>query len=1109
MMHGIARRSLMAWLLAPFALAAQVVVNEVQSSNSSTCYDEDGAASDWVELYNTGTEAVDLGGWGLSDKASKPFKWTFPEDCQIGPGEHLRVFASGKDRRGTVLRTEPPESARDNLVMWLRGDDALDQYGAGGAVVRWSDAGAFGNDGTQSGSYAPTVLADAVNGHAAVSFAASSSQMLYLPRSSFNGMTSLSNVTVFVVCSWGGRVTSGIFGQWQEASSTANAHFEIQSGGALRWRLGNVDFSVASAVPKDSWTCLVAQTDSARETPRSLLMRDGAVLATKDGSVGETSFALADRFYVGNSCGIPTGSPRPFDGAIAEVAVFNRALTLDECAQMNDYLSQKYLPGVSRVGLHTSYSLSASGETLVLTRPDGTTEDEVEFGAIPCDTSWGRSPDGADAFGWFDTPTPVAANPSTCFGEPLAPVVFSRERGVYDAPLELSLSHPDPAATIVYTLDRSEPSATNGVVYRGETIAISHTTAVRATAVKASALPCRQIATHTYLFLADAAVNPGIPYGFPSVWSANGASPASYGVSANVIRTPDDAAALTAALQSVPILAVTLSDDALFGSAHGIYTKPLVDGLEAAASCEWFRTDGTGRCQIDAGLRAQGAASRNFGSQPKKSLRLCFRGKYGASSLEEPVLDASGYEGADFNSLVLRAEYNNSWTHSDAAQRTRGAFVRDQFVRDTFTEMGGGAVHGSHVHLFLNGFYWGLYNITERPDDALAAQLYGGEREDWDVIKGSAEMGDEVRDGDAAAWKEMIARSKKDLTVAANWNALVEMVDASNLADYMLLNFWVGNNDWPGHNWVAVRPRTEGGLFRFLAWDAERTLEGVSDNRLSAADGTGPGPLHQRMLANETYRNLVRVRAGYHLSSIGALDPSVTVPRYRALCDAVEPAIFGEVARWGAYRMETGAGSSIYGLDTWHAERDRILENYLPARTDAFAAQLTAKGLEPIPPSDACQYLRFAAVMSCTRDAGGDGAEFIVLTNLSPRVALDLGGIRVTLTKDGDDESASKCAFTLPSGLTLAPGASLRLEKADCWGGSKQKITNGRVNGRLYDADGGLCQRIFFSTDWSGFAETDGHGGFFVARTFGPVATEPFDWRAGFVGPRPTVVILR
>lgn len=75
-------------------------INEVMASNGATIADDDGDFEDWIELHNFGAEAVDLGGWGLSDDYGRPFRWVFPEAAVLGAGEFLLVWASGKDRTG-------------------------------------------------------------------------------------------------------------------------------------------------------------------------------------------------------------------------------------------------------------------------------------------------------------------------------------------------------------------------------------------------------------------------------------------------------------------------------------------------------------------------------------------------------------------------------------------------------------------------------------------------------------------------------------------------------------------------------------------------------------------------------------------------------------------------------------------------------------------------------------------------------------------------------------------------------------------------------------------------------------------------------------------------
>lgn len=77
---------------------AQIVINEILSSNVEGLRDMYGDPNDWIELLNTGNAAVELEGYTLSDDYENPMKWIFPQYL-LQPGEHLLVWASGKDRR--------------------------------------------------------------------------------------------------------------------------------------------------------------------------------------------------------------------------------------------------------------------------------------------------------------------------------------------------------------------------------------------------------------------------------------------------------------------------------------------------------------------------------------------------------------------------------------------------------------------------------------------------------------------------------------------------------------------------------------------------------------------------------------------------------------------------------------------------------------------------------------------------------------------------------------------------------------------------------------------------------------------------------------------------
>jgi hypothetical protein len=84
----------------PNATRGDLVITEFLASNVATngLLDEDRDNSDWIEIYNRGSNAVNLAGWSLSDDPEVPGFWVFGSRV-LNPGQYMIVFASGKDRR--------------------------------------------------------------------------------------------------------------------------------------------------------------------------------------------------------------------------------------------------------------------------------------------------------------------------------------------------------------------------------------------------------------------------------------------------------------------------------------------------------------------------------------------------------------------------------------------------------------------------------------------------------------------------------------------------------------------------------------------------------------------------------------------------------------------------------------------------------------------------------------------------------------------------------------------------------------------------------------------------------------------------------------------------
>ena len=92
-------------------------IHEVLYRNEHSILDEDGDRSDFVELYNGGDTAVDLGGWYLSDTPENMTKWPLPQ-VSLAPGAYLLIFLSGKDRDGGELHASFSLRAGETLVLY-------------------------------------------------------------------------------------------------------------------------------------------------------------------------------------------------------------------------------------------------------------------------------------------------------------------------------------------------------------------------------------------------------------------------------------------------------------------------------------------------------------------------------------------------------------------------------------------------------------------------------------------------------------------------------------------------------------------------------------------------------------------------------------------------------------------------------------------------------------------------------------------------------------------------------------------------------------------------------------------------------------------------------
>ena len=516
---------------------------------------------------------------------------------------------------------------------------------------------------------------------------------------------------------------------------------------------------------------------------------------------------------------------------------------------------------------------------------------------------------------YMTTPTRGGENVAGAMGF-VADTTFSIDRGFFTDAFEVTISTATSGATIYYTTDGTKPQPVPQQAYAGP-VAIITTTTLRAMAHRPGWI-ATNVDTETYVFPEHVAVQTR-PDGYPTSWG--GEPVADYAVDQGISLSGQYDERFIQGLTAIPTLSLVLPMADMFGTA-GLYSNPTNTALEKETSAELIYPDGREGFQIDAGLKIQGGASRNPGSAIKHSMSLRFRAIYGEGRLEFPLFDDWPVD--RFNSLHLRAMYNNSWIHSDQGQRNRGSLIRDQWMRDTLIAMGQvDAANGIYVNLYINGLYWGVYNLEERADASHYAEYRGGDEDRIDALKSGV-----ASDGTMASWNALqnqVATAAGDGTITlAEFQQIEQKLDMASFIDYMIVNHYGGNEDWDGHNWRAVGGGPDNVPWHIYSWDAERVLEGTTVNKIGVNNGGAPSRLFQNLRLSEEFRLLFADRLHKHFFNGGALTEEAAAARWMARADELDLAIVCESARWGDDRP----GGPYTRDNQWMTEQQRLLDHY-------------------------------------------------------------------------------------------------------------------------------------------------------------------------------------
>jgi hypothetical protein len=789
-----------------------LVINEIMSSNRSAIMDEDGDYPDWIELYNAGNDEIDLLGWGLSDTYQELHRWVFPSYI-ISPGDHLLVWASGKNRKETPVHHEIIVAEKS---VWKYLDDGSNQG------TQWRTSG-FDDSAWPQG---PAMLGyDTNNG------------TVFGTTLKFGDRTDYKHITYY----FRKEIEIGDLSRYDNfqlklmIDDGAVVYVNGQELMRANMPLGTIYFNTFADI-------VVTSLDIFEYViPKSVFVKGKNTIAVEVHQVNRTSSDLRfdmelkskGRFLHTNfsirSEGEPIVLSHPLNGAVDSIP----AILLP-----SDVSYGRYPDGTNDFAFYTTSTpgkANSEERYLEFVAPPVFSH-TAGFYSAPFNLSISSASPDATIIYTLDGSIPDPANLQGNTFEyknsfPGTMLVKEYKSFTYTEPLPIADRTPlaEDIATFASDYNGSRYTSSTQRLYKG--------TIIRAVAVKEGAINSPEITASYFIH-----PNPETRYQFPvislitqasnlfdysigiytpgKVWEEQGRNERNGGAPANYNRRD-----------------ATWERTAYMEFFDGSVTAPVISQL--------------------IGIRTHGAWSR---AHAMKSLRLYARTGYGEDYLNHKMFPKLPFN--QYKNVVIRNS-GNDWGRTlflDAAAQTvvSGLRMDTQAYRP--------------IILFINGEYWGIHNLRERYDKHYLNRVYGVDENNIDYLEinaGQASEGDRIHYNSTTSYLE-----NNNMALKAHYDHARTLIDIENFIDYQISHIYIANTDWPGNNNHFWRVRTpykpfapygHDGRWRWLVFDTDFGFNGSNNaTHNTLIHATSPtliwqNPPHstlilRRLLLNESFK---------------------------------------------------------------------------------------------------------------------------------------------------------------------------------------------------------------------------------------------------------------
>jgi hypothetical protein len=900
-----------------------LTINEYMTRNTSVFPDENGQFHDWVEIHNPNEEDISLDGWSLSDSADNLSRWSFDTGLVIKAGGYLVIYCSGLEQAGhanfklsvndeKLFLVNPAGNVVDSIAL----HDTL--YGS-----------SFGRFGNTTGFFErPTP--GATNSESPVSdvekiswekptvrineYSPRRNPLVYDENHDTRGWVELYNYgTIMVDLSgmhlsdnpnrldkWefpeGSIINAGEYKVLQFSSEDNPQHisFNLRSNDEFLI-LSNQDRRVIDTVPV-IMVPIYASYGRCLSNPEDWLFFPFP-------TPGESNTALSYDTIEGLSL-------LEWRGVYIQNVTLDNKLTLfnstDEAVSLDgwrtslpsgDGRSQNLsgtIPanGTVEVAL-TAFAMRAlQGREIFIFDNEGKIRDVFDTGELRYDVSSGRRQNAVTDCQYFFLASSGMSVPLSKYS---AGPEFSTEDMYVGIGTSITLTA-ESGTTIRYTLDGTMPTSSSAIFTAP--IPILRDTVISARVYRDGEIP-----------------------------------------STPVVRT-----FITGITHTLPVVMLTSCPVGLFSHETGMLAKgpgwkegdfPYTGAnfwkrWEREAHFAYYDENGVLQVESRAGIRVFGQFSR---AVDQKSIAVFFRNRYENNRVDYPFFPDNDV--TRFGSLVLR---NSGQDHN--ITKLKDAFIHKAVQGVTAVDI----QDARPVAVYINGEYWGLYNLREKINRHMYHHRYGIPTDEIDVIKANRR----ADEGCNTEYLAMVDRLRTlNINTPEGYQYVVDNIDLDSWMDWWIVQTFMGNTDTG--NIRAFKQRGEGHKWRWQLFDLDWALwnstyhwNSIGDHMLHPV-GHGVGRnfntiIARKLMEHDGIRNQFIERYAYHINN--TFKPERLIAIMDDYADQIRPEMPHNIEKWREFRSIQGWEDRLETMRRIIREKPDLMKGHLKSSFNLSSARM-------------------------------------------------------------------------------------------------------------------------------------------------------------------------